>query len=158
MKVKDIMRKNPITVTADMTVRELARVFIDNRISGAPVVDGDEALLGVVSQTDLVRRDREMMPSADIPSFYHNGEKETYGKGFQIEDPDFTRVQDVMTPAVLSADENAPVEEVARLMLSKHVHRIVVTRDGKLTGIVTSMDMLRALLTLAAKARPAAKT
>lgn len=157
MKTKDIMCKNPITVTLDMTVRELARVFIDNHISGAPVVDRHGALLGVVSQTDLVRREREMNPASDIPNFYREGEKETYGRGYQIEDPDFTRVKDVMTPAVLSCEEGAPVEDVARLMLSKHVHRIVVTREGRLSGIVTSMDMLRALLTQSSKVKPAGK-
>ncbi len=157
MKTKDIMHKDPITVTGDMTIRELARLLIDNQISGAPVVDRHGALMGVVSQTDLVRRDREMKPSAEIPSYYREGEKEAYGSGYQIEDPDFTRVADVMTPAVLSCDEGAPVEDVARLMLAKHVHRIVVTRGGRLTGIVTSMDMLRALLALSGKAKPAAK-
>ena len=153
MKVKDVMHRRPITVEARTSLRELARLLIDNHISGAPVVDREGKLLGVVSQTDLVRRDREMKPSAEIPSFYHNGEKEAYTSGFQIEDPDFTRVADVMTPAVLSADEDAPVEEVARLMLGKHIHRVVVTKGGRLSGIVTSMDMLKALLTLTSQAR-----
>jgi CBS domain-containing protein len=157
MKIKDIMCKNPKVVTGDVTIRELARLFIDNQISGAPVVDRHGAVIGVVSQTDLVRRDRERTHSSDIPSYYTEGEKEAYGSGYQIEDPDFTRVADVMTPAVLSCDESAPVEDVARLMLSKHVHRIVVTRNNRLSGIVTSMDMLRALLSMSPKAKTAVK-
>lgn len=157
MRVKDVMHRNAITVRPDTTLRELARVFIDNHISGAPVVDRAGKLLGVVSQTDLVRRDREAKPAAEASGFYHSGEREVYGRGFQIEDPDFTRVEDVMTPAVFSTDEGAPVEDVARLMLQKHIHRVVVTKDGKLSGIVTSMDMLKALLSRAAEPKTAAK-
>jgi CBS domain-containing protein len=158
MRAKEVMHRSPITVEPSMSLRELARLLIDNHISGVPVTDRHGKLLGVVSQTDLVRRDREMKPSSEIPSFYHNGEKEAYTSGFQIEDPDYTRVADVMTPAVLCADEDAPVEDVARLMLSKHIHRVVITKDGRLTGIVTSMDMLRALLSLTPKPKSAGRS
>jgi CBS domain-containing protein len=153
MKAKDIMHRDPITVKADTTLKELAQLFIEKEISGAPVVDRAGKLLGVVSQTDLVRRDREMKSSPDVPSYYRTGHgaPEEIGRGFQFEDPDYTRVSDVMTPAVLSAREETPVEDIATMMLSKHIHRVIITRDGKLTGIVTSMDMLRALLALAGR-------
>lgn len=153
MLAKDIMRRHVITVTREMTLRELTKLFIERKITGAPVVDAEGRLVGVISQTDIVRRDREIPPGVEIPDYYQEAERAVYRSGYQIEDPDFTRVADVMTPAVLSAEEGTPVEELAKLMLRKHVHRIVVTRGGQLKGIVTSMDMLRALVEMVEKPR-----
>ncbi len=156
MQAKDIMRRNPVTVSEGMTVRELARVFVERRISGAPVVDREGRLRGVISQTDLVRRDREMRPASELPAFYQPAEKVVDASGYQVEDPDYARVRDIMTPAVLAAEEETPIEEVARMMLRKRIHRIIITRRGRLVGIVTTMDMLRALLARAGR-RPAAR-
>ena len=75
-------------------------------------------------------------------------------KGFRVETPDLARVRDVMTPAVFLTTEETPVTEIGRCMLRKRVHRIIVTRDGTVCGIVTAMDILRALLQ-SATARPA---
>lgn len=155
MLAKDIMRKHVVTVKPHTTLRELARLFIEKKISGAPVVDLDGTLLGVVSQTDLVRRDREASPEAEVPDYYRREDKDYNAKGFEVENPDLTRVRDVMTPAVMSSDETAPVESLAKTMLAKHIHRIVITRGGRLCGIVTSMDMLKALLELAGSRKAA---
>ena len=149
MLAKEIMRRKVITVDPQMTVREVAQLFVERKISGAPVVDGRGALLGVVSQTDLVRDENQRAQKSAVPSFYQ--ENDTPGlrsRGFHVEEPDMTKVEAVMTPAVLCADERAPVQQIARLMLRRHVHRLVITRAGKLAGIVTSMDMLKALLAL----------
>src|SRR5579862_9721055 len=145
MLARDIMRKKVVTVSADSTLQETARLFIDKRISGAPVTDGKGRLIGVISQTDLVRKNRERSASS-TPVYYGEDDQWARCHGYLIEDPDLTRVDDVMTPAILSAKDTTPIEELARLMLSRHIHRIIITRDGRLCGIVTSMDMLRALL------------
>lgn len=153
MLAKHIMRRKVITVDPRMTVREVARLFADRKISGAPVVDSKGALVGVVSQTDLLRTGRESGEKTTLSGFYHEDDAPgLHSRGFHVEDPDMTRVETVMTPAVLSADEGAPVQKIARLMLRRHVHRLVITRAGKLAGIVTSMDMLRALLSLSREA------
>ena len=153
MIAADIMRKTVVTVRANQTVKELEQILLDHRISGAPVVDSRGHLVGVVSQTDLVRRNRERV-SVDEPAAYHQELDRWLGRqGFQVEAPDFARVRDVMTPAVLSADVATPVEELARCMTQKHVHRLVITRQDKLVGIVTSMDIMRAFAQLAQEAR-----
>lgn len=119
MKARDIMRKRVLTVRPETTLRELTRLLAARGVSGAPVVGTAGDLIGMVSRTDLaLRRDSE------------------------------AAVTSVMTPWVVSFEEDTELKEVARQMLAKRIHRVVVTREGRLCGIITSMDMLRAFLQL----------
>jgi CBS domain-containing protein len=145
MLAKEIMRKRVITVTPETTLREVARIFLDNRISGAPVVDGFGRLVGVVSQTDLVRRDREASLE-DVPAYHQDPEEARLPSGLHIEDPDYACVKDVMTPKAITFEEDRPIYLIARTMLRERIHRVVITRQGRLCGILTSMDLLKALM------------
>lgn len=119
MIAREIMRAEVLTLRPEATLREAAAFLTSHRISGAPVVGPRRKLLGVISQTDLLRRGQE---------------------------PAETEVGDVMTPAAYCADEETPAAELARFMLDKRIHRIIVARRGRLIGIITATDMLRALL------------
>jgi CBS domain-containing protein len=147
MLAKDIMRKHVITVAPHMTLHEVARIFGDHRITGAPVVSPQGNVIGVISQTDLVRQESES-PAHETPVYHRESDESAGARGFHYEEPDYTRVDQVMTPSAISFDEKTPVYELAKEMLSKHIHRVVITRNAQLCGIVTSMDMLRALLDL----------
>jgi CBS domain-containing protein len=154
MIAADIMHKDVITVRENQTVKELARILLDARISGAPVLNHSGKLVGVVSQTDLVRSVREDAQPHEAPA-YHQDVRWLGSQGFQVETPEYHLVRDVMTPAVISADVEAPVVDVARLMAGKHIHRVIITHRGRLAGIVTSMDILKAFVGLAGPARGA---
>ena len=154
MQAKDIMRKRVVTVGRDMTLRELSKLLVDKQITGAPVVDQRGMLVGVVSQTDLVRHGRDV-PTFEVPHYYRDPEAFLPPKGFQIVAPDYTKVGDIMTPVIFSAEESATLDELSRLMLRKRIHRVVITRAGKLCGIVSTLDLLRAYLSGAAKREPA---
>lgn len=147
MLAKDIMRKRVVTVSAQMTIREVAKLFGDRHITGAPVVSPEGKVVGVVSQTDLVCRERDSSPH-EIPFYHRETEEGTKSSGFHCEDPDFARVEQVMTPWAISFEDDTPVHKLARQMLTKHIHRVIITRDGELCGIVTSMDMVRVLLSV----------
>jgi CBS domain-containing protein len=71
--------------------------------------------------------------------------------GFQIEDTNTGVVADVMTPLVHSVGERASLDSVVRMMTGKHIHRVVVRRGRKVTGIISALDVLRAQLDLRAK-------
>ena len=144
MKAKEIMRRNVVTVGAHLTVPELAKLFADRCISGAPVVDALGNVLGVVSQTDLLRARRELSPG--VPSYHAAEEELAASNGMHIEDMDNTRVEQIMTPGPICFDENASVPELAAMMTKLHIHRVLITRKSRLSGIVTTMDMMRALL------------
>lgn len=135
---KSVMRRRVITVTENLLAGELARLFESKRISGAPVVDRDGRLVGVVSKSDLVRHECE---GADL----YKDSDEPLPKGFHVENPDRTTVADIMTPAVIEASEDAPAAELARLMRRRRIHRVFITRDKRLRGIVTTLDLLKLL-------------
>jgi CBS domain-containing protein len=146
------MRKKVVAVESWLTLPELSKLFLEKGISGAPVVDEVGAILGVVSQTDLVRTRREA--PAGVPS-YHTEFDDARSAGLHIEELDRTRVEQIMTPGAISLDEMTPVEKVAKVMIDSHIHRVLITKGDKLAGIVTTMDMMRALIALAKKPAPA---
>ncbi len=144
MLAKDIMRPHVLTLTPGMTLREAARLFSLKHITGAPVLGPTGQVVGVVSQTDLVRRERDSSPQ-ETPLYHRDHEEWLVGDGASGEDADVTCVAQVMTPWAISFEEDTPVAELAQQMLSKRIHRVLITRQGDLCGIVTSMDMLKAL-------------
>ena len=123
----------------------MAKILDENGISGAPVLDPEEHLLGVVSKSDLVHHQLDGDRGDDEYSYYRGSSVEVLPKGFHVEVPDRTAVRDIMTPTIIQANEDTPVSELALVMRQKHIHRIFITRKNKLCGIVTTMDLLRVL-------------
>lgn len=141
MLAKDIMRRDVVTVAPYLTLTELVHVFQECCISGAPVVDEDGGIVGVVSQTDIVGARRE--ESAVAPPFHLEPDLTAEDVGMHVEESDGTRVEQIMTPGAIAFEEDTPVVVLARAMLDRHIHRVLITRRGRLAGIVTTMDMLR---------------
>jgi len=142
----DIMSKNVICVMKDADLRDLGKLFLAKGITGAPVIDRDGDICGVISQTDLLyyqltRDDELVMPS----DFYQSARVEgrPLAKGFQIEDVNTGTVEEVMTPIVHAVLPNTPVEEIAKLMTRRHIHRVIVRKEMKVAGIISALDVLR---------------
>jgi CBS domain-containing protein len=142
----DIMSKNVICVTKDADLRDLGKLFLAKGITGAPVIDRDGDICGVISQTDLLyyqltRDDELVMPSDFYQSARVEGRPLT--KGFQIEDVNTATVEEVMTPVVHAVLPNTPVAAIAKLMTRLHIHRVIVRHEMKVAGIISALDMLR---------------
>ena len=144
---RDIMNADVISVLSTMDLRELAKLFLKQGISGAPVIDAEGNLEGVVSQTDLIfytlTRDDELVMESD---FYQVARMEGghIPQGFQIEDCNSGCVADVMTPVVHSVNADATIRTVANLMTTEHVHRVIVRDGHKVAGIISALDVLKA--------------
>ncbi len=141
----DLMTRDVITVHPETSLRDAARMLMRSRIGGMPVIDADGAIIGILSEGDLVRWSEEL------------GERQAWwlnmlADGFDLS-PDFlaeirsehARVRAAMHKDVVSIPESLPAREVARLMADRHFKRLPVVRDGKLVGIVARADLVRAL-------------
>jgi CBS domain-containing protein len=139
---KDVMVAEPICVEPSMTIRQLARVFEENEISGAPVVDQEGRAIGVVSKTDLIRRCSE--GTVDIPPAYlFEVLSAESGQDEEIILEPLVCVGDFMTEDPVSVTANTPARDVARLMFEKRIHRIIVVDHDRFpVGIITSLDLL----------------
>ena len=147
--VKDLMNPDIITVADEMTTDELARYLIEREISGAPVVDSQGHLIGVVSMTDIGRTMAEPSEFESVrgSGFYRDNAAdptlEELGQRY-VEDRAVT-VRDVMTPTIHQVPVTASVAEAARIMVEQHIHRLVVTQGKEPVGIITSLDLLKML-------------
>ena len=145
--LKDLMNPDIMTVADDMTTDELARFLVEREISGALVVDSEGRLIGVVSMTDISRNLAE--PSDDISSpwsdFYRDDAPELARQdlGHRSVEQRAATVRDVMTPMVAQIEVTAPVSEAARIMVERHIHRLLVTEGRDPVGIITSTDLLK---------------
>ena len=142
MKAKEIMTREPITCLPQTTIEDLCETLRRENINGAPVVDEAGRLVGIVSQDDVIfrkgRLNDEIRPPRDI--------KDLFQRGFaSIADSDTgpRRVEDIMTREVISADEETEVEQLCRTMWERRIHRIPITRNGKLSGIVSALDLCK---------------
>ncbi len=152
MRAKDVMSKKVVSVGSWLTLPELAKIFEEKAISGAPVVDEVGTILGVVSQTDLVRMRRES--AVGVPLYHRELDDTARSLGIHMEEMERTRVEEIMTPGAIALDVETPVEKVAKVMIESRIHRVLITKGDRLAGIVTTMDLLRALIALAKKTVP----
>lgn len=147
MKAKDIMISNVITVHKNASIEEIAKVLIDNAISGVPVVDDAGELIGIVSEGDLLHKET----SPRIPNFINILGAVIYYNGVERYNEDFKKLTarqaaDIMTDAVITVTEDTDIDAVVKLMIQHHVKRIPVVRAGKLAGIISRSDIIKLLV------------
>jgi CBS domain-containing protein len=155
MQVKDVMTPNVICIGADEPVLEAARLMLQNRISGLPVIDKDGELVGIVTEGDFLRRS-ELGTQRRRPKWLEF----ILGPGRLAQE--YTRsagrkVEEIMTPDPRSIGEDATLEAVVDTMERHHVKRLPVTRGGRVVGIISRANLMHALASLSrdAKAPPA---
>jgi CBS domain-containing protein len=152
MYAKDVMTTEVITVTPETTVQELARILSEKTISGAPVVDAGGNIVGVVTEGDLVRR-------AETGTERRAKRRRSWWLDSLAADEEAAReyvkahgrtVNDIMSRHVFSVGEDTDLAEIADMLMTHRIKRVPVVRDGKVVGIVSRANLVRALATTSA--------
>lgn len=145
--VAEIMTRDLATVGRETTVRELAELFINRRISSLPVIDSSGALVGIVTESDLIEQGKNLHLPTVITLFdwviYLETEKSLER---ELKKMSGRTVGDIYQPEVITIDAAASVSEAADLMSSRHINAIPVLENGRLAGIVSRIDIIRTLL------------
>ncbi len=143
MFVRDIMQPDVLCVPETMTVRDLWQELEANEITGAPVLDSRDYLVGVVSVTDIARSLVGDRAEQIRPDFYGPVALDALiAYPDQIEQT--LLVKDIMNRQIHKLTNQSSVEEALDLMLDEDIHRVIVTHRGHVIGILTSGDLLRA--------------
>lgn len=146
LTAKDIMTRDVVTVKPDTSIQELASLLVKNQISGAPVVDDAGALVGIVTENDLITQNKRM----HIPTVIGFLDAAIYlesSKKFadEVKRVTATKVAEIMVKKVVSIDESATLIDIATIMAEKKVHLLPVLTGGKVSGIVGKRDVVRAI-------------
>ena len=148
MRATDVMTTNVVTVTPETTVQDLATLLINHGISGVPVVDAADELIGIVSEGDLLHR-------AETGTERRTARRRTRWLDSLAAERELARdyvkshsrtVGDIMTREVITVSETTELAEIANLLEVKRVKRVPVVRDGKVVGIVSRANLVRALV------------
>lgn len=115
MLAKQIMSPQVISIRGDEAIEKLCEVLSRHRISGVPVLDTNGEMIGIVTEADVLKRRGE------------------------------TKVSEIMTTEVMTVLESTPIEDVASVLATHRIKRVPVLHDGRMTGIVSRADIVRAV-------------
>lgn len=145
MQAIDVMSTNVVTANEDTGVGDIAALLLRHRISGVPIVDADNRVVGIVSEGDLMRRAESDTNARD--AWWLDLLRSKKERAAAFVKAHGMRARDVMTQDVLTVTEDTPLREVADLLEKNHIKRVPVVRDEKLVGIVSRSNLLQGLAT-----------
>jgi len=154
MNAGDIMTQSTVTVDPDASIMHAIHLMLKRRISGLPVVDNTGALVGILTEGDLLRR-AELGTQKRRPRWIEF----LIGPGrlaSEYVSACGRTVREVMTTLVHTVPEDAPLTDVVKIMESRQVKRLPVVRDGRVVGILSRANRLRALVSIARDTKPVA--
>jgi CBS domain-containing protein len=146
----DIMQSQVVTVSPTDPLQSVQRLFFEEEIHGAPVVDENARVRGMISSMDLVRAASEATESSESGIDFSDAFEEL-GASWDAASDEFRErlsqavVADVMTENIVSVDPGTPIPEVATLLRENRIHRVLVVKGDNLVGIISSFDLIRLL-------------
>lgn len=146
LTAKDIMTRDVVTVRPETTLTELASLLMKNQISGAPVVDAAGAIVGIVTENDLISQNKRLhIPT--VVSFLDAAIYLESSKKFadEVRRVTATRVADICERKVVTVSEGTTLTDIATIMAEQKVHLLPVVASGRLVGVVGKRDLVAAI-------------
>ncbi len=143
---RDIMTRKVVALSPEQTVTEAAKILTENHISGAPVLDDQGALIGIVSDSDLIIQDVKLHFPHYIQlldSYIYLGSLAKFES--TLRKAVAAKIKDIMTTEVTATTPDASIEDVATAMVRQDVGLIPVLEDGRVVGIISKGDIVRSL-------------
>ncbi len=144
LTIRDVMIRTVVTVTPRTSLKDVAQSLVDHRISGVPVVDPEGAVLGVVSEADL------LMKEGGADAIRHRSLARVRGESkesrAQIAKVAATTAGEAMTAPAITIGPDRSIPEAAAVMTARRINRLPVVEDGRLVGIVSRADLVRAFI------------
>ncbi len=147
LTASDIMTTEVITVRKETTLKELARLFYENHINGVPVVDDNDRLIGIICESDLVRKNRKLhIPTvvAVFDAVFYLESSKKMEKEFSMISA--TNVEGLYIKEVITVDERTPLDEIATIMTEKKAYTLPVMDGERIVGIIGKGDLIRTLV------------
>ena len=147
IRAKDIMTREVVTVTPDTDVSEIAKLLLEKRFNGVPVVDTAGVLVGLICQSDLIAEQKKLpLPSVFtlLDSFipiHSPGKLEK-----EVQKIAAIKASQAMTSKPVTVGPEAGIDELAAIMVNRSFHTIPVVENGKIVGIIGKADVLRTLV------------
>jgi CBS domain-containing protein len=147
LNASDIMTTDVITVKKDTSLKDLAAILYKNHINGVPVVDDDGLLLGIICESDLIRKDKKL----HIPTVVAIFDAVVYLESPKSIEKEFKRisattVEDLYSKKAFTVDEKTPIDEIATIMTQKKIYTIPVMDGDLLVGVIGKADLLRTIV------------
>ncbi len=147
LNASDIMTTTVITVKKETPLTELAEILTKNHINGVPVVDEKGLLIGIICESDLIRKDKKLHIPTVVALFdavFYLESSKKIEKEIQLITA--TTVEELFTRKVVTVDEKTPIDEIATIMTREKIYTIPVMDGNRLMGIVGKNDVIRTLV------------
>lgn len=146
MKARDLMTPNPVAVQPETPVAKIARLIVAHRINGVPVVDRDGALLGLVTEGDLIHRAADDTLEPRVSLWKENFWRSVFRRhGAEPDKAEGRTAAAVMTRAVITVTPETDVTVVARLLIDNAVKALPVVAGRRLVGMISRFDLVKSL-------------
>ncbi|MCE5328813.1 CBS domain-containing protein [bacterium] len=148
LQANDIMITNVVTVQSDITIGELSNILLKNKVSGVPVVDKEDKLIGIVTEADIIKDNIKIK----FPFYFDPLMVSVYMVDFEkynenVKDYLNTKVEEIMNQRVKTANPQTPVNEIADIMVNSKVNRVpIIDENKKVVGIVTRADIVKSMI------------
>ncbi len=146
-RVADVMTREVITVTPETSLRDLAEILSQKNFNGVPVVDNEGDVIGVVSESDLVERNKPLhIPTVFVILDSIIPLENPWRMQKEFKRLTATKVEDIYSKPAVCVEPDTDISEVARIMSEKGIHTLPVTDRGKLVGVIGKGDVIKSLI------------